>query len=231
MLRLLGFFALVFAALVLLRQLPFLGGLFAVPLLGFYLAAVLVSLGLAWWGRRALDRSRFARMRRDLGQTETPRNRGKLGTLLLIQGRPHQAVPHLAAAAEGDPDEVEWHYRLGCALLRSGRAGPASEALGRALELSEEHAYGAALLRLAEALTAQGRAEEALAVLERHARAYGETPEGCFRRGLAARAAGRAGEAREAFARVPGLAARAVRYQRAQARWWALRALLARLGL
>ena len=230
MLRLLGFFALTFVALVVLRQVPFIGGLFAIPLVGFYLAAVLVSLAIAWWGKRAIDRSRFARLERDLGQTDTPHNRGKLGSLLLAQGRPRKAVPHLEAAAAGYPDEVDWHYRLGCAWLGASRPAEAVEALERAVELSEEHAYGAALLRLAEALTASGRAEEALDVLARHVRSYGDTPEGVFRRGVAERAAGRRVEARRSFEAVPAVAKQSVRYQRKDARWWVLRSFIARWG-
>lgn len=229
MLRLVGFFALVLAALLVLRELPLVGGLFRIPLVGFYLAAIVVSGLLAWWGRWALDRARYRGLERELGRTDTPRNRGKLGALLLAQGRPRQALPHLLAAAEGDPGEVEWHYRLGCAWLRIGRPAEATAALERTLELSEEHAYGAAQLRLAEALTADGRAGEALDVLERHGRAYGDTPEALFRRGQALRASGRRAEAREAFARVPALARSAARYQRSEARGWVLRSLAARI--
>ncbi len=230
MLRLLGFFALVLAALLVLRELPFVGGLFRIPLVGFYLAAIVVSGLLAWWGRWALDRARFRALERELGRTDTPRNRGKLGTLLLHQGRARAAAEHLAAASAGDPAEPEWDYRLGIALLAARRPAEAVEALERTVARSEEYAYGAALLRLAEALTALGRSADALAALERHERAYGETPEGLYRRGRAERAAGRRVEAARSFARVPQLVPGAARYQRAQARGWALRALLARLA-
>ena len=230
MLRLIGFFLLALAALAVLRELPVVGGIFRIPLVGFYLAAIVVSAVLAWWGSRAVDRGRFQRMRRELGQTDTPHNRGKLGSLLLAQGRHRQAIPHLEAAVEGDPDEVDWPYRLGVALLEAGKPGEAVAPLERAVELQEGHAYGAALLRLSEALLRSGRAAEALEVVRRFERGYGETPESAYRRGVAAREAGRKDEAQASFQRVPELASSAARYQRSEARWWAWKAFWARLA-
>jgi len=180
-------------------------------------------------GTAAGHRRRFQRMRRDLGQVDTPHNRGKLGALLLSQRRCAQAVPHLEAAVAGEPQSAEWRYRLGCAYLGARRREEAVEALTAAAELDEEHAYGAVLLRLVEALHGSGRHEEALAQVERFERGHGPTPESAYRRGLAHKALGRKDEAAASFDEVSRLAGGAARYQRAEARRFALRAFLARV--
>jgi len=227
-LRLLGYFALVFVVLHLLRFVPWIGGLFAVPFLGFLAAAAIVSLVASHLASLAVTRRRVARLKHDLGATDTPHNRGKLGSLLVAEGRHRLAVPHLEAALAGEPASVEWRYRLGCALLAGGRTREAVEALSAAAALDEKHAYGALLLRLAQARLRAGDARGALEALDRRERNHGESPESLFRRGLALRALGRGEEARAAFAGVGQLARGAARFQRGEARWWALRAALGR---
>jgi len=227
--RFLGFFLLTFAALWVLRQVPGLGRLFDVPLLGFYLAAVIVSVVLARVGTRAVDRRRLGGEVRRLGAVDTPHNRGKLGSLHLAAGRARKAVPHLEVAVLGEPDEVEWRFRLGQAYLASGRPQEAAEALARAVELDEEHAYGGVLLSLARARQVAGDPRGALEALERFERNNGPSAESAYRRGQALRWAGEKERARGALGEVGALAAQAPRYQRAEARGWALRALWSRL--
>jgi Flp pilus assembly protein TadD len=228
-LRLAGFFALVLVGLALLRQVPYVGGLFS-GLFGFWLGVILLSSLLTWASGVLLRRRRLAVRTRELGNVESPHNQGKLGALLLAHGRGAGAVEPLRRAVAGEPETVEWHYRLGCALLAAGAAAQAIEPLQHAVELEEEYAYGAVQLRLAEALTRAGQPEAALAALERVERNHGPSPESAYRTGVAARRLGRKDEARAAFVRVSELAAQGASYQRGTNRGWVLRAFVARLG-
>lgn len=229
MVRLLGFFLAVFAVLAILQQVPVVRSIFAIPFLGFWLSAMIVSAlaakGTAW----ALDRRKSAALVRQLGSVETPHNRGKLGSMFAAQGRWRRALPHLEAAVAGEPDVAEWSYRLGQARLGAGDAAAAIDALDAAVRIDEEHAYGQALLRLAEAQAQAGRAEDALASLERFERNHGPSPESAYRRGRTLAGLGRKDEARAAFAEVGELFRRAARYQKRDGAAWRLRAWLARL--
>ena len=115
MLRLVGFFLLVLVALQLLRHLPIVGPIFEIPLLGFWGAAILISLVASRWASFAIDRRRLSRRIRDLGHVETPHNQGKLGSLYVGQRQFRAAVAPLERAVAGEPDVAEWRYRLGCA--------------------------------------------------------------------------------------------------------------------
>jgi tetratricopeptide (TPR) repeat protein len=230
MLRLLGYLGLTVVVYVVLVNIPFVGGAVGtVPLLGFFLAAMLVSAGLARFGEAALHRRRQHALMRELGAVDTPYNKGKLGLLLLQQRRFRAAARLLAEAAEAEPDSAEWQYRYGCALLGARRAEEAIGPLERAVAIDEEHAYGAAMMRLAEARLAAGRTEESLEALDGLDRNHGESPEGAYRRGLALRKLGRKDEARAAFSRVGHLAGDALGYQKRSSTVWSLRALVARL--
>lgn len=228
MLRLLGFFCVVFVALAVLRQLPFVGGVFQIPFVGFYLAAIVVSLASARMGTVLMDRRRFAKSVQSLGEVDTPHNRGKLGALLVRSGKHREALPHLEAAWEAESEVAEWAYRVGRSRLKMGDAGGAAEALARAVEVDEEHGYGEALRRLAEALTRAGAADEALLRLDRHDVIYGETPESAYLRGRAQLARGDKDAAAAAFERAPRLVAGVAKYQREGARMWAWKAQWAR---
>jgi tetratricopeptide (TPR) repeat protein len=222
MLRLVGFFVVTLVVLHLLRQVPLLGPLFDIPILGFWGAAILVSAAASKLADAALRRRRMHRRLRDLVHVETPHNQGKLGSLLAGEGRYRQAVPHLEHAVAGEPGVAEWRYRLGCALLRTRRSKEAAAALEQAAAIDEEHAYGAVLARLAEARLAAGDPEGALEAIRRRERNHGPDAESAYRRGLAEKAVGRRTEARASFAETRRLAGSAARFQRAQARKWAL---------
>jgi tetratricopeptide (TPR) repeat protein len=228
-LRLLGFFALAVVVAALLGHVPVVGPLFRhTGILGILLAAALLSVLFARVGERLLAARRLRAELRTRAEVGSAHNHGKIGALYLGHGRPEKAVPHLEEAARGEPDVAEWHYRLGLARLAVGELPGALEGLERCLELDEEHAYGAAQMRRAEVLHRLGRAEDALAALERFERNHGPSPEAAYRRGKALRALGRGPEARAAFAEVAELARRATRYQRRAAGLWALRASVAR---
>ena len=229
MLRMVGFFALVLVVLQVLRHVPGIGALFRIPLLGFWGAAILVSVGLSWLANEGLRRRSLRNRLSSLGAVDTPHNQGKLGALLQSYGRTRRSLEPLARAVEGDPDVAEWPYRLGCAQIDQRRFGEAVASLERAAAIDEEHAYGKVLLRLSEALINEGRSGEALDVLARFERNHGPSPEQAYRQGRALAAAGRKDEARASYARVGELAASAARFQKREARGWALRAFFAQL--
>ncbi len=227
MLRLLGFLALTFVVLAVLRALPFVGGLAQIPLLGFFLAAMIVSWGLARLGEHTLQLRRQQNLAKELGTVETPFVQGKLGSLMLAQRRYKAAIPLLESARDGEPESAEWHYRLGQALLGERRAAEAAESLKQALAIDAEYAYGEASLRLAEALASLGQHEDVLAVLDGFDRNHGESPESAYRHGAALKALGRKSEALTILRRVPKLAAEAAGTQKRGASLWSLRARLA----
>lgn len=229
MLRLVGFFVLVLVALQLLRQVPIVGPFFDIPILGFWGAAILISLVASRWATFALTRRRVSRRVQDLGHVETPHNQGKLGSLFLGERRFKDAVAPLERAVAGEPDVAQWRYRLGCAQLGCGRTREAAEALQAAAAIDEEHAYGAVLMRLAQARLAIGDAQGALEALERRDRNHGPAPESAYRRGQALKALGRRDEARVSYREASKLAGSAARFQRGEARKWGTLALLARV--
>jgi len=227
--RFLGYFLAVMAALVVLREVPVVGAIFRIPVLGFFAAAAVVSAVVAragtWYGARR----RLARQVRELGQVETPAMRGKLGRLLLQSGRPREAVAPLEEAAAGDPESAEWRYRLGQARLESGDLAGGLAGLEEALALDERHAYGEVMLRASEARRRAGDAAGALAAAERFEALQGPSPRSAYRRGEALRDLGRGDEARAAFEAVGRLAREVPGYQRREALGWSARALRARL--
>ncbi len=228
MLRLIGFFVLVVLLTSVLGELPVIGGLFRrTGCIGIWITAIGLSWFLSWWGERALRIGRDRARVRELLAVDNPHNRGKLGSLLLGQGRAQKALVHLEVAAEGEPDAPEWHYRLGCALLEVGRGQEAVQALEACVALDEEYAYGAAQMRYAEALAGAGRHEDALAALATQERNHGPTPESAFRRGKSHKALGDREQARAAFAEVGRLASGVAGYQRREASAWVARARLA----
>jgi tetratricopeptide (TPR) repeat protein len=232
MFRLVGFFILVFVVLNVLREVlapvPILGAVLGVPLLGFWIVALGLSWVLSRFASNAVDRSRQRSLVRTLGAVETPHNQGKLGSLLIQQGRYKRALKPLQDAVRGEPSVAEWHYRLGQAKLKSKDLNGASQALLSALAIDEEYAYGAALMQLAEAELLAGREESSLQRLEQFERNHGPSPESAYRRGKAHRKAGRKDAAQSAFDEVAELARTQAKYQKKQGGAWVFRAQLAR---
>jgi hypothetical protein len=227
-LRLVGFFLLVLVALQILRAIPFVGRLFDVPFLGFWGAAIIVSAIASRWTAKLVDRRRLQRQMRTLGAVETPHNQGKLGSLLYAAGNARAAIPPLERAVTGEPQSLEWRYRLGSAYLDARRPAEAVRELQHVAAGDEEYAYGAVLVRLARAHALAGEHEAALAVLERFERNHGPSPESACRRGSALRALGRKPEAAQAFASVARLARANPAYHKGESRGWVMKAQLAR---
>ena len=231
MVRLLLWFVAVFVVMQVLSAVPVLGRLFHIPFLGFMLAAVVVGFLGERLSRRLVSGRRLRSLERSLGGVDTPHNQGKLGALLVSQGRHRRALVPLERAIAGEPDVPEWHYRAGVALLGLGRAREAATELERAAELDEEYGFGSVLMRLAEAKAKQGEDEAVLATLARFERNHGPNPESAYRLARALRRLGRKDQAPAAFTEVLELAGSSVRYQRGASFGWALRARLQRLVL
>ncbi len=229
MLRMIGFFAGTLLLLHLLRGVPVVGAVFQIPLIGFFLAAAVLSVGLSKGSAYLLQRRRFHATVRNLEAVESPHNQGKLGTLLLSQGRAREALGYLERATAGDPDSLEWRFALGAARLGARDPEGAVAVLDAVAAEDEEYRYGAVQLRLAEARLGAGDAAGSLEALERFERNHGPSPESAYRRGLAHRAAGDPEAARAALDEVGRLASRAASFQRAEARRWSWRAAWARL--
>lgn len=229
MLRVIGFFVLSWCVFGLLARTPVLGPVLArTGVLGFFACTVVLAASSAWLAERALRARRVRTEIRRLEAVDQPRNHGKIGALLLAQGRARSALAHLERAASGEPDVAEWHYRLGCALGVLGRDEEARRSLARALALDPEYAYGAARMQSAVLLARAGESAAALAELARFERDHGANCESACRRGLLLKSTARRSEARAAFDEALGLERLAPRYQASAARRWALRARLAR---
>ncbi|MDA1266643.1 MAG: tetratricopeptide repeat protein [Planctomycetota bacterium] len=234
MLRLVGFF---FATIVLLSVfrtvfagVPVLGWIFGTSLLGFWVTAILLSVGLSRLSAEAIDRRKRTNLVRSLGAVETPHNLGKLGSLFVSQGRHARGLPYLDKAVVGEPEVAEWHYRRGLALQHLRRADEALDALDRALVIDDEYGYGAARMAKARCELALGRHGAALDSLTTFERFHGPSPESAYRRGKMLRQLGRRAEASAAFDEVTELARQSARYQRKSSTGWAWRARLAKLG-
>lgn len=226
-LRLIGFFVAVVVLMNFLRQVPGIGGLFH-GFFAFWIVAILLSAALTKLSKAGLERHKLTVQVRDLGNVESPHNQGKLGSLLLSTGRSRRAIPHLERAVAGEPESAEWHYRLGIALLDSGRARDACVEFGAVFELDDEYAYGGVQLRAAEAALAMGDAAAALTRLAVFERNHGPRPESAYWRGVAHKKAGDRAASAQAFGEVSHLASEGARYQGAENRNWIARAAWSR---
>ena len=233
MLRLIGFYVLVFATLLVARSLlgwvPIVGHLLRIPLLSFFIVAALLSLAGSRWASASLDRARQRAAERRFGAVDTPHNRGKLGTLILRQGRAARALPHLEAAAAGEAEVAEWAYQLGLAQVELGNFEEGLSALQRALHLDEQVGFGKPWLCAAYASLKLDDPTSALVKLQHFERNHGASPESAFRRAQVHKRLGQKEQAQEALADVPLLAAQLAKYQRSSSAQWILRARWMRL--
>ena len=155
---------------------------------------------------------------------DTPHNRGKLGSLILKQGRAARALPHLEEAVEGEPNVAEWAYQLGMAQVELGNYEEGQSSLRRALELDALIGFGKPWLRAAEASQALGDDNQALIQLQHFERNHGPSPESAFRRAQVYKKLGQTDKASAARKEVPLLAAELAKYQRNSSLQWVLRA-------
>lgn len=207
---------------------PVIGWILGAPLIGFWVTAILMGILISKGAEAALNRRQRTNLVKSLGAVDTPHNKGKLGSLLLDQGRAGAALEPLEAAASGEPEIAEWHYRLGCARFELKDFEAARESLSRALELDDEYAYGGARMRLARTLARLGRHGDAFDQLETLERFHGPSPESAYRRGQMLLELRRKEEAHSAFREVEGLAESAAKFQKRSNAQWVWRAKLAK---
>lgn len=228
--RMLLFFVVVIFCTRLLAGLPVIGAIFRIPFLGFWFTAILLSALAAKFGSDAVDFTARRRLRQSLGSVDTPHHKGKLGSLLLAQGRATKAIPLLEEASSGDPSSLEWRYRLGLARLRGkGDPSAALSAFDSVLAEDDEFGFGSAMLHSAEAALAAGFPDNALLRIERFERDQGPSPSSALLRARVLKKAGRRDEAHAALDELPKLFKGA--RGRDASRSWAirLRALVLRL--
>lgn len=226
MLQLIGFFLASLLLLQLLRWLPGIGGLFQVPLLGFFLACLIVSWVFSKLAHEWVERRRERRMEAQFQGLSTPHHAGKLGSLLLARGRARRARPHLERAVAGDEHSLEWRWKLAQAHFALRDYASALAAAQAVLDRDADYAYGEPLLLLARCQRRLGKPALTLEWLQRYEQSQGATPSAWYERGRALRALGRKQEARAAFAQVAKASATRVRWQRKDDRVWVLLAQL-----
>jgi tetratricopeptide (TPR) repeat protein len=217
MLRLLGFFVLVFLTQKLLLEIPvvrdLIGGL---GIFGFWVVAIFVGWYLEALGTRLMAKRRFDAQVRGLGNVDTANNQGKLGALLI--------------AKEGQPESSEWDYGLGRAYMGLGQFAQAAEHFQSVAAIDAAYGYGRVLLGLAEARLECDQTDIALQALDRHDSDRGATPESALLRGLVFKKLGLKAEARAAFESVSGLAKNLPASYRKSAFPFQVRAFFARIG-
>jgi tetratricopeptide (TPR) repeat protein len=125
-----------------------------------------------------------------------------LASELLDAGRPEEAEPHFARAAEIKPRWAGAHIGLGDALIEQGRVDEAIASYRRGLQLAPRHALGHA--HLGQALAERGRLSRAIHHYRRALELYGDQPTADVHAHLAA-----------AFARKDNLAKAEAHYARA----------------
>lgn len=226
MLQLIGFFLASWLLLMVLRWVPGIGAVFQIPLLGFFLASLIVSWIFSKLAHEWVEHRRERRIEAQFQGLSTPHHEGKLGSLLLARGRAKRARAHLERAVAGDSQSLEWRWKLAQAQYALRNYAPAIEAAQAVLQREPDYAYGEPLLLLARSQRRLGQAALALEWVERYEHSQGASPCAWYERGRALRALGRKAEARRAFAEVSKASATRVRWQRKEDRVWVLLAQL-----
>lgn len=155
-------------------------------------------LGLSAWKSGDRGRAEEALGRAVELNGESVKIRTNLGRVLLEQGRPAEALPHLEAAIDLAPESHEVWRVLGNAYGQMGRSDDAIASYREAIMLNEEDAwsmnnYGLVLIQL-------GRFEEALLPLARAVELTPRSPVFQNNLGIALERTGELGGAEQAFA-------------------------------
>jgi tetratricopeptide (TPR) repeat protein len=90
-----------------------------------------------------------------------------LGTALVGDGKPDEAITWLTAARREQPGHADTHFYLGLALEQKQRLPEARAAFLKSVELNPRHQD--AYLALARVATAQGQREQALDAMRKAA--------------------------------------------------------------
>jgi tetratricopeptide (TPR) repeat protein len=105
---------------------------------------------------------------------QNPRAHQNLGSLLVVKGRPAEAIPHLEESVRLQPDNAKAHFVLGRALSAVGRSREAAEHYRRSFELEpeDEEACGA----LAMSLARSGESQDGIGQMEDCVRRWPRDP-------------------------------------------------------
>ncbi|MEZ5979378.1 MAG: tetratricopeptide repeat protein [Planctomycetota bacterium] len=217
-------FGAAFLLYLVLAAIPGLDLVARVPVLGLLGCVLFVSGVWQFLLRRLTLERRDRALARQIGAVDTPHMSGKLGALLQDKGRARSAIPNLEAARSGEPDSIEWAWRLARAYADTGRDADALREVRAVLDVDELHAYGAALLLEARLLARTGRHAEAIEACERFERNHGEEPEGLYELGRVHAARGDRPSAKHAFARAADAASRSAAFKRRRSPWIGLAA-------
>ena len=119
--------------------------------------------------------------------------RNNLGTVLLLKGRPDEAIASYEKAIALKPDYAEAHYNAGNALSQNGDTSAAIAHFRKALELQPD--YPEADLNLGTALAREGQLDEATACFRKAIAQKSDYPDAHYNLGIALYQAGHSGEA------------------------------------
>lgn len=93
-----------------------------------------------WWFAKlgATDRARQL-LTASLDQDDRPETHRRLAATLTFAGRSTEALPHLRAAVQAAPEQLEWKTELGTALLVTGDVDGAASCFDEVLVASPDH--------------------------------------------------------------------------------------------
>jgi tetratricopeptide (TPR) repeat protein len=150
--------------------------------------------------------------------------RRNLAVIYLEKRRPGRALGLLDQALLRDKESLELHFLRGVALLRLKKYEDAVTPLVEVCQRDPKFRYGEAYLRAADALSSLGRWEDAVDALERFTEVNKSSVEGCYKLGLARRAAGDLEGAKKALAEARQVYRDSPAFHRRKQFGWYLRA-------
>lgn len=152
--------------------------------------------------------------------------RRELAAIWIDKRRPARALPHLEAARQREPDDLELRMLEGQAQALAGRHADAAASFAVIGEREPKFRYGAAWMAQADALAADSKWAEADASLDRFQRVNSSSVEGHVKRARALRGRGDRVGARRERASGRALYDELPRFQRRHQRWWYVRAVV-----
>lgn len=209
-------------------------GLTGSPLLGVLVVAALWFGGTSFWIGRLPDPigplkrwSRVRHLRAEHGMNPQNVNvRTELGGLLATR-RPDEARALLADVVERCPDLPLPLYHLGVAHLSAGDTDAGRAAIEKALSLKKDLRFGEPMVCLGDHYLKVGKAAEARAAYTRATQVHTSFAEAWYKLGKAAKLAGDAAGAKEAFRTTLSSTEHSPPFKRRIDRSWRIRAWLA----
>lgn len=201
------------------------------PWMGLLVVLALTWGANGWWRGRLINpfgplrtRFRIGELRAQLGANPHNVNvRAELGGLL-AERRPAEAKALLEEVQRRSPELPLPAYHLGLALLQLGETDAGRAAIERALAQRADLRFGEPMVKLGDHLLTRGRPADAVAAYERAVRVHDSHAEAWYKLGMAAKAAGNATRAREAWQEALASTEHAPAFKRRVDRPWRWRA-------